>query len=164
MLKYNKIKIANRKGFYRCFSSSKSIKKRRIKMNLLFICKYNRFRSKVAEAYFKKINKNRDIKSSGAGLIKGSPVNPRVIKIAKKFKINISGKPRGLSSELIKKQDLIINTADDVPSSIFRPYSKKIINWKIPDVTKINEKQVSDRIEKIIKKTEELNKILEKKK
>ncbi len=30
-------------------------------MNIIFVCKYNRFRSRVAEAYFKKINKDKNI-------------------------------------------------------------------------------------------------------
>ena len=36
-------------------------------MKILFICKYNRFRSRVAAAYFKKINKNSKIKVESAG-------------------------------------------------------------------------------------------------
>ena len=35
---------------------------------ILFVCKFNRFRSKVAEAYFKKINRNRRIKERRFGL------------------------------------------------------------------------------------------------
>ena len=31
-----------------------------IKKNILFVCKYNRFRSKVAEAYFNSLNKNKE--------------------------------------------------------------------------------------------------------
>jgi len=32
-------------------------------MKIPFICKYNRFRSKIAEAYFNKINKNNNPKA-----------------------------------------------------------------------------------------------------
>ncbi len=53
------------------------------KINILFVCRYNRFRSRVAEAYFKKINKNFKVKS--AGLFKGRPLSPKTIKEAKKF-------------------------------------------------------------------------------
>ena len=40
--------------------------------SILFVCKYNRFRSRVAEAYFKKINKNKNISVKSAGIIKGN--------------------------------------------------------------------------------------------
>ena len=130
-------------------------------MKILFICKYNRFRSRIAAEYFKKINKNKKIRINSAGLIKGSPVNPEVIKIAKQFGINISGKTKGLSSDLLKKQDLIINVANDVPNSIFKSKVKKIILWKIPDVTKVEKKQIIKIINQIIKKTKEFNNLLE---
>jgi len=37
-------------------------------MKILFVCKYNRFRSQFAEKYFRRINKN--LKVSSAGIIK----------------------------------------------------------------------------------------------
>ena len=40
-------------------------------MKILFICKYNAFRSKVAESYFNKMNKNKKIKAFSRGFIMG---------------------------------------------------------------------------------------------
>ena len=38
-------------------------------MKILFVCRHNRFRSKVAEAIFNKLNKNKEIQIESAGLI-----------------------------------------------------------------------------------------------
>jgi len=38
-------------------------------MKILFVCKHNRFRSKVAEAFFNKLKKNKKIKAESAGLV-----------------------------------------------------------------------------------------------
>lgn len=40
-------------------------------MKILFICKYNAFRSRIAEEYFKKINKNSKIQVISRGFIMG---------------------------------------------------------------------------------------------
>jgi len=40
------------------------------KINILFICKHNLFRSQVAENFFNKLNKNKKYKSDSAGIIK----------------------------------------------------------------------------------------------
>jgi len=117
---------------------------------ILFICKYNRFRSRVAEAYFNKINKNKSIKAESAGIVRGSALNKKQIAVAKKeLGIDISGKPRSLTTKLLKWQDIIVIVADDVPPALFKEnkkYGKKLIEWKIKDslnsiksiVTKVN--------------------------
>jgi len=135
-------------------------------LNILFVCKYNRFRSRVAEAYFKKINKNKDINIKSAGVIKGNPVNELSAKIARKFKINIKGKTKGLTPKILEWQNMIVIVADDVPASIFsnnKKYSKKVIVWKIADVreSEINTKGKIQVIKKIIKRIEGLNKDIE---
>jgi len=60
-------------------------------------------------------------------------------KTAKEFGIGIKRKSKSLSVSLLKKQDIIVIVADDVPPIIFNNkfYLKsklKIIVWKIPDV------------------------------
>ena len=130
--------------------------------NILFVCKHNVFRSKVAEAYFKKINKNRKINASGVGIIKSdvlSKEEKEIInfqrKTAKKFGIDVQDGSNTLSTSLLKKQDLIIIVADDVPKQIFKNkfYLKpglKVIVWNIPDVKK--EKVMKILSKKISKK------------
>ena len=129
------------------------------KQNILFICKYNRFRSKIAEAYFKKINKNKNLKVKSAGIIKGSPLSKFQKAVAKEKGIKIKGPPQGLSTKLLKWQNVVIIVADDVPKSIFKEnekYGKKTIVWNLPDVFTENKKETKKTISAIMKKVEEL--------
>lgn len=133
------------------------------KINILFVCRYNRFRSRVAESYFKKINRNKNISVKSAGLIKGlSPLDKTQVAItsSKEFKLNIRGKPQGLSSKLLAWQNIIIIVANDVPLKVFvfdknKEYSKKVIVWKIRDSkTGSDKKDVKRAIKEIIKKVD----------
>jgi protein-tyrosine-phosphatase len=121
-------------------------------MNILFVCKYNRFRSKVAEAYFNKINKNKFIKTDGAGIFGGwYPLDKLQVRIAKKYGIKMKGKPESLSFQKIKNADLIVLVANDVPKKIFKNTfmgDKRVIQWKIKDVKKHSTK--AERTEKSI--------------
>jgi len=137
------------------------------KINILFVCRYNRFRSRVAKAYFDKINKNKNIKTKSAGLIEGSPIAGRGIITAKSFGLNIVGKAQGLSSKLLAWQDVIVIVADDVPQQVFnknKKFIKKVIVWKIKDVYRKKGRNDKSVIVEIIKKVDELNKMLEKEK
>ena len=138
------------------------------KLNILFVCRANCFRSRIAEAYFNKINKNKDIKAKSAGVIYGYKQSPTQIKIAREFGINIKGKSRGISSNLLKLTDILIIAADDVPQKIFnyeknKKYIKRVIVWNIKDVKiAYNKKDVKRAIKQIIKKVNKLNKQLKK--
>lgn len=130
------------------------------KTNILFVCRYNRFRSRIAEAYFKKINKNRNINVRSAGLFKGMPLSPETIKNAKRFGLDIIGRVNGLSSSVIKNQNIIVVVADDVPSQVFdksRKMGKRVLLWNIKDANYKNQKSVEKVIKKIIKKVNSLN-------
>ena len=129
-------------------------------MKILFICKYNRFRSRVAETYLKEINKKIKIKS--AGIIKGKPTPKTVIKIAKTLGIKIKGKPKPIKEKELESTDKIIITANDVPPIIFKRFKEKLIIWKIPDTTENNTKEIKRIIKMIIKKVDNLNKTFNK--
>lgn len=134
-----------------------------MKKNILFICKYNRFRSKVAEALFKKLNKNNDFKTKSAGVIKRSPINEVQRKVGKRLGIIIKGNPHGISTNLLRLSDIIIIVADDVPLSLFersKKYGKKLIVWKIPDAKSDNEIEIERIIILIEKKIKSLIKNL----
>ena len=107
-------------------------------MNILFVCKWNRFRSKAAEVIFKKINKNPRFKVKSGGLFPGVPVTKDVIGAGKKLGVKISKKQQGLHHKLLMWSDYIIIVADDVPSSIFKEVvkndGKKVLHWKLKDV------------------------------
>ena len=132
-------------------------------MKILFICKHNRFRSKIAEAYFNKINKK--IKAISAGLIKGKPTPLNTVKTAKRLGIKISRKTKPIEESLLESKDLkyIIITADDVPKQIFNRFNKKLIVWKIKDASALNFKDIEKRIKEIIRKVSQLNKNLKEK-
>ena len=104
-----------------------------MKTRVLFICKHNALRSKIAEYYLKKINKNINVKS--AGIIsegKTSKDEDRVLKnngfvFDKKFSV--------ISRSLIKWADIIIIVANDIPKKIFyrKSENKDIRVWRIKD-------------------------------
>jgi len=131
--------------------------------NILFICKHNLFRSKVAEAYFKKVNQNKGLKASSAGIIKAnalSKIEKKIIKLqrktAKDFGISFNKSSKLLNISLLKKQEMIIIVADDVPGVIFNNkfYLKpnlKVVVWQIPDVKgKKNDKELIIKDIKVI--------------
>jgi len=132
-------------------------------MKILFICKFNRFRSKVAEAVFNKLNKNSENKCKSAGIIRGRPLDKLQVSVAKKRGFNINSKPHGLTSEMLIWQNLIVIVADDVPRELFKDnikYGKKLIVWKIPDVFSNNEKDIEKTISLIENKVKGLVKEL----
>ena len=127
------------------------------KVNILFVCRFNRTRSRIAEVYFNKINKNRNFKAKSAGLFQGSPVGKEDIKLAKKFGINIRGKVKAMSSKIMFWQTRTIIVADDVPPQIFdrnKKYGMKLSIWKIKD-TKY-QKEKDNLVKEIIKRVDNL--------
>lgn len=137
-------------------------------MNILFVCRYNRFRSRVAEEYFNQINKNKNLHAESSGIIIGSyPLDKNEMKIAKEMGLDISGKPRGLSSALMKNTDMVVIVANNVPKKIFT-YSRvkrKVIVWRIKDVINGESKVLIERkINKIKAKVRKLVNSLEDKK
>ena len=140
--------------------------------NILFICKHNVFRSKTAEAYFKKINKNKNLHIESAGFIKGDVLRKPDQKMAdlekkvlKKRGITFKRKSNGLSIGLMKKQDLIIIISNDLPNIFTEGYLKKSLKvriWKIKDVVtgKDGEEEINRVVSRIIKKVDSLIKEL----
>lgn len=123
---------------------------------ILFVCKHNRFRSRTAEAAFNKLNPNKEITAESAGLFQGNyPLSPIQVEEARKLGLNIEGKPRGISDELLKKISTVIIVADNVPPSIFNEQVKEILTWNIPDVTNESPEDNNLTIRKIIERTEE---------
>jgi|TARA_B100001971_G_C18195430_1_gene541153 protein-tyrosine-phosphatase len=136
--------------------------------SIVFICKYNAFRSKIAELYFKKINKNNKIKVVSRGFIIGEVADKMQKRKAKEIGIEIKGKSKPLILKELIKSDLIIVVAKDIPKIMFNywlePINKKVVFWKISDEQKMNEKNIERIIKKIMKKVEMLVKQLEREK
>lgn len=132
-----------------------------MKKNILFICKWNRFRSKVAEAFFKKYNGNPNYKAKSAGLIKGSPIKPSPV--IKEFGIKIKGPTNGISTKLLKWHNVMIIVADDVPKSLFKDnkkFGKKLIVWEIPDAETDDDKEIRKIVKRIERKVKKIVKNL----
>jgi protein-tyrosine-phosphatase len=130
-------------------------------MKILFICKHNRFRSKVAEALFNNLIKkqrNKDNKkitafSRGVSLDKQRMyVAVNVKKALRRFGVGrVDNMPRKLTKKDIKIADLIIVSADNVKLSRKLIKGKKIIYWNIKDTSQSNYTGILARV-KIIRK------------
>jgi len=78
--------------------------------NILFICRNNQLRSKMAEDFFKKSNKNPKHNARSAGILAGNIIN----------------------RDLIRWADRIIIVADNVSSSMIEEkYGKKVEVWGV---------------------------------
>jgi len=132
-------------------------------MNIIFICKHNVFRSRVAESYFAKTNRNKNIHVSSGGLIVGEILSINQKKVMKELNVEPISRPKNVSARLLKKQDLVVVVANDVPEEIFnnKMYIKKVIFWKIPDVFDNSKEKPIKVIKSIMKKVNGLVKSLE---
>ena len=135
-------------------------------INVLYVCRYNRFRSRVAEEYFNQINKNRNVHTDSAGLIMGSqPLTKEELKIPKNMGLNLSRKsPKGLSTDLMRKTNWVVIVADNVPKKVFSvsKIKRKITVWKMKDMVHGESKAlIEKKIRKIMKKVRKLVKKLE---
>ena len=132
-------------------------------MKILFICKHNKFRSKVGEAVFNKLNKNKNITAESAGIIGSEHSTPEtVIKLLKEKGYAIKRKAtRRIDSIRINDYDTLIITADNVDPLFFKDSFKgKIIWWKITDCTDIEIAEIKKRINKIEENVKKLIKEL----
>lgn len=135
--------------------------------NILFVCKHNRFRSKLAEAAFNKINDNKKIKARSGGLFTGTPVASNVIKIGKKYGLSVDTISRPIREEWFRKKnktDLVVIAADNVPPMLFEGRVKNILVWKIRDCDQNDKEGIERTALEIIKRVENLVKQLEKEK
>ena len=140
-------------------------------MNILFVCKYNRFRSKIAEIYFRKINQNGKIKVRSRGIIEinkslDSLERKRNKYLKKKFDFVLYGKSLSVDVKSLLWADKIIIVADDVPKVLFnsKKWRNKIEVWKIPDEKADNKRNINKSVGLIMKKVDTLVKNLEKRK
>ncbi|MEK6913659.1 MAG: hypothetical protein AABW47_03235 [Nanoarchaeota archaeon] len=139
-------------------------------MKILFICKYNAFRSRIAEEYFNKINKNPKITVISRGLLMGGKPDKEAVEIPKKILgINIiKRKPLPVKIQELIDVDLIVVVANDIPKKIFDyqlvNLKKKLVIWKIKDEQNRNIKNIKKITLSIKRKVDKLNRKLEKRK
>jgi len=139
-------------------------------MNILFICKYNVFRSRVAEEYFKKVNKNRKIRAISRGIIMGGEGDKEQKDIPKKLLgVDITKrKPMPLTLQELIKSNLIVVAANDIPKIIFdyqlMPIKSKVRIWNIKDEQKRSTRNIKAIVLIIKTKVDNLVNELEKRK
>ncbi len=125
-----------------------------MKINILFICKFNRFRSQISAGFFHKLDVKKKFNVSSAGLIQGQPISKEVRDIASEYSIKLS-KPKGLVRNVLRNQDIIVVAANDVPPSIFTSLKKsgkrRVIVWKVKDVGANKVKDIR-RVTEILRK------------
>ena len=135
-------------------------------MKILFICKYNAFRSRIAEGYFNKINANGKIKAFSRGIIMGGNSDSVQRQIAKSLLgINIAKrKPLPLTFQDMMDANLIIVVANDIPKIIFNyplpSIQKKLTIWNVKDEQNMNQANIRKIILTIKRKVDNLSKKL----
>ena len=103
-------------------------------MNILFICRYNCFRSKIAEAYYN--SQAKEAKS--AGYMPGIPISKGTFACAKELGLELDETTQGITHDLTLWSDTIIIIDDFNSTPIFsghaKRHGKKLLYWNIPDV------------------------------
>lgn len=126
-------------------------------MNILCICKHNRFRSKLSEYFIRRYAPDTwVIKSAGIKYDLADPlVHANVLAELKTRGIDdVDRVPHVVSDELISWADLIIVAADNVDSSRF-PEDKTEV-WPIHDCDQDDRSCIADRAAFIEKQAENL--------
>ena len=129
-------------------------------MNILFVCKWNRFRSNSAESIFNYLNKSKEHEARSGGFFPGVPVSDDIVEAGERIGVRISKKQQGLTHKLLMWSDVIIIVADDVPKSMFWQMKendgKRIVKWKIKDVFGTSVEKRKKGLEEIKRKVERL--------
>ncbi len=102
--------------------------------NYLFVCVENAGRSKMAEAFAKKLGMN----AQSAGTLPSVSVNPVVIEAMREKGIDMSvSKPTMLHDSMINWADLVIvmgcSLQEACPAPLLAALQKKIVDWNLPD-------------------------------
>ncbi len=102
--------------------------------NYLFVCVENAGRSKMAEAFAKKLGMN----AQSAGTLPSVSVNPMVMEAMREKGIDMSdSKPTMLHDSMINWADLVIvmgcSLQEACPAPLLAALQKKIVDWNLPD-------------------------------
>jgi len=128
--------------------------------NVLFVCKNNMFRSKVAEAFFNKIA-TKKYKARSAGIIgnQGRDYNKNV---AIAYNAVCKGSPKQIHHDDLVWADIVVICANNIPKKILRidpdniNFHYKLIKWNIPDVYDHNKKKIDKTLKILWKKVNKL--------
>ncbi|MDX1596550.1 MAG: arsenate reductase ArsC [Nitrosopumilaceae archaeon] len=128
---------------------------------ILFVCVENAGRSQMAEAFFKKYAPKK-FQGISAGTNPTNELNPIVVQAMKEVGINLSGKPKSISTKTIDDSFLTINMGCMDKNSCPALFVKDISDWGIPDpkgksledVRKIRD-EIETRVKNLVKSLEE---------
>lgn len=107
---------------------------------ILFVCRGNIFRSRLAEAYFNKLRPGQDIVSScGVEASRFGPnyVGESALKLAKKYHLDLSPSPIQATQTSLDAADLIVFVKNDVyqeAKNLFNINESKVIVWDVYDM------------------------------
>ena len=122
-------------------------------MNILFLCKANLFRSRMAHEFFEMYNKNNNhIVDSAALIYDFKTPHKLVINAMKEINVDISNKnPKKVNQDLIDWADLIVLMFPDLeePLKKFEVADKIIEIWEIEDI--VTSSNDDDRLSEFIK-------------
>jgi len=98
--------------------------------NILFVCRNNQLRSKMAEDFFKQFNKDPGNSARSAGILSGNIIN----------------------RDLVRWANRIIVVADNVsPSMIEEKYGKKVEVWGVSSNDKELFREIENRVKMLLK-------------
>ncbi|VVB78200.1 Protein ArsC [uncultured archaeon] len=128
-------------------------------MKILFICKHNKFRSKVSESIFNQLNKNKKILAESAGLIGSDHPTPEsVVNVLMEKGYDLKDRiARRVDSSKINNYDLLVIVADNVDPAFFKnSFNGEIIWWKITDCIDTDIPGIRKRVDEIEEKVKVL--------
>ena len=107
------------------------------KKTVLFLCVHNSFRSQMAEAYFNKFAKERNLnwQAKSAGFLEAEQINEKAIVLMEEEGIDISEKkPKLMTKEMIKEAEKIIVVCKECEEQglcLNLPQDKEIDYWRL---------------------------------
>lgn len=110
---------------------------------VLFLCVHNSFRSQIAEAYFTKYAKEKNLnwQASSAGFLKKDQVNEKAVTLMREEGIDISRKkPKLMTGEMLKKADKIIvlcKECQEMGLCLALPKDKDIEYWRLENPAEV---------------------------
>ena len=135
---------------------------------VLFLCVHNSFRSQIAEAYFNKFSRERNLnwQAESAGFLGAEKVNERAIVLMKEEGIDISNeKPKLMTEKMLSQADKIIvvcKECEELGLCLNLPQHKDIDYWRFENPAQLEldkAREIRDLIkEKILNLIETLEK------
>jgi arsenate reductase (thioredoxin) len=101
---------------------------------ILFVCVENAGRSQMAQGFAEKFG----LRSSSAGTIPSTRINPVVVELMNEKGIDISrNKPKMITKEMIVRASLVVTMGCSVeeacPKPMLAEMQKKLVDWNLPD-------------------------------